>query len=133
MKNNKRVGDVIKVIVLRNGKEIDISVKLKAMSEAMKLLNEVMQIYENAKKVTDYYSAIEKLKKAGEIYKKEGEGVNEAKCYYTIGYLYVDLTEFDQALEIVPSTVEIRDGLLVDYSIKKLKSQEIFEKFLRFF
>ena len=36
-------------------------------------------------------------------------------------------------MEIVPSTVEIRDGLLVDYSIKKLKSQEIFEKFLRFF
>lgn len=29
-------------------------------------------------------------------------------------------------MEIVPSIVEIRGGLLTDYSIKKLESQEIF-------
>jgi len=50
-----------------------------------------------------------------------------------MSYFYVFDVSVKFLLEIVPSTVEIRDGLLVDYSIKKLKSQEIFEKFLRFF
>jgi len=40
---------------------------------------------------------------------------------------------FTYETEIVPFVVEIRDRLLIDYSIKKLKSQEIFEKNLRFF
>jgi len=36
-------------------------------------------------------------------------------------------------LKLVPVKTGIGGGLLIDYSTKKLKSQEIFEKNLRFF